>query len=79
MLASRTTEQVETGSDAVSGAILARRRRRLAALVLRTELPLELILPAGRTVVDYAAPTPVASARAQAFFGLRLRRAAGCR
>jgi ATP-dependent helicase HrpB len=38
-LASRVTEQVETGFDPVSGAVLARRRRRLGALVLtdRTE------------------------------------------
>jgi hypothetical protein len=33
-LASRVTEQVETGFDPVSGAVLARRRRRLGFLVL---------------------------------------------
>jgi len=38
-LAERVTEQVETGFDAVSGTVFARRRRRLGALVLtdRTE------------------------------------------
>jgi ATP-dependent helicase HrpB len=38
-LAARITEQVETGFDPVSGAVLARRRRRLGALILtdRTE------------------------------------------
>ena len=38
-LAARVTEQVETGFDPVSGAVFARRRRRLGALVLtdRTE------------------------------------------
>ena len=38
-LAARVTEQVETGFDPVSGAVLARRRRRLGALILadRTE------------------------------------------
>jgi ATP-dependent helicase HrpB len=38
-LAARVTEQVETGFDPVSGSVLARRRRRLGALILadRTE------------------------------------------
>jgi ATP-dependent helicase HrpB len=38
-LAARVTEQVETGFDPVSGAVVARRRRRLGALILadRTE------------------------------------------
>jgi ATP-dependent helicase HrpB len=34
VLASRVTEQVEAGFDSASGAVLARRRRRLGALVL---------------------------------------------
>ena len=33
-LAARVTEQVEAGFDPVSGSVLARRRRRLGALVL---------------------------------------------
>ncbi|HTW27374.1 MAG TPA: ATP-dependent helicase HrpB [Acetobacteraceae bacterium] len=33
-------------------------------------LPAHLDLPGGRATVDYTAPVPVASARAQAFFGL---------
>jgi len=37
---------------------------------LDRELPRELALPAGRATVDYTASPPVASARAQAFFGL---------
>jgi ATP-dependent helicase HrpB len=34
------------------------------------DLPRELALPGGRAPVDYTAPVPVASARAQAFYGL---------
>jgi ATP-dependent helicase HrpB len=37
---------------------------------LDRELPRELTLPGGRAPVDYTAPVPVASARAQAFYGL---------
>ena len=43
--------------------------RPLAASLDR-ELPRELALPGGRAPVDYTAPVPVASARAQAFYGL---------
>jgi len=38
---------------------------------LDRDLPCELALPGGRATVDYTASPPVASARAQAFFGLR--------
>ena len=34
------------------------------------DLPAHLALPGGRATVDYAQPVPVASARAQAFYGL---------
>jgi len=37
---------------------------------LDRELPRELALPGGLAPVDYIAPVPVASARAQAFYGL---------
>ena len=37
---------------------------------LDRDLPRELALPGGRAPVDYTAPVPVASARAQAFYGL---------
>lgn len=37
---------------------------------LDRDLPRELALPGGRAPVDYIAPVPVASARAQAFYGL---------
>jgi ATP-dependent helicase HrpB len=37
---------------------------------LDRELPRELTLPGGRAPVDYTEPVPVASARAQAFYGL---------
>jgi ATP-dependent helicase HrpB len=37
---------------------------------LDRELPRELALPGGRALVDYTAPVPMASARAQAFYGL---------
>ena len=37
---------------------------------LDREFPRELALPGGRAPVDYTAPVPVASARAQAFYGL---------
>ena len=35
------------------------------------DLPAEISLPGGRAPVDYTQPVPVASARAQAFYGLR--------
>ncbi|HUZ64644.1 MAG TPA: ATP-dependent helicase HrpB, partial [Acetobacteraceae bacterium] len=38
---------------------------------LDRELPAALDLPGGRAAIDYAQPVPLASARAQAFFGLR--------
>jgi ATP-dependent helicase HrpB len=38
---------------------------------LDNELPPELRLPGGRAPVDYTQPVPVASAKAQAFYGLR--------
>ena len=38
---------------------------------LDRELPTHLALPGGRAPVDYTGPVPVASARAQAFYGLR--------
>jgi ATP-dependent helicase HrpB len=37
---------------------------------LERELPTHLALPGGRAAVDYAEPVPLASARAQYFFGL---------
>jgi len=37
---------------------------------LDRDLPTHLQLPGGRAAVDYAGPVPVASARAQAFYGL---------
>ncbi len=37
---------------------------------LDAELPTHLALPGGRAAVDYTAPEPLASARAQAFYGL---------
>ncbi len=40
------------------------------AAQLDRELPRELTLPGGRAPVDYTAPVPMASARAQAFYGL---------
>jgi len=40
-----------------------------AALIDR-ELPTHLALPGGRAAVDYGQPVPLASARAQAFYGL---------
>ncbi|HTB48444.1 MAG TPA: ATP-dependent helicase HrpB [Acetobacteraceae bacterium] len=40
------------------------------AVRLDRELPRELTLPGGRAPVDYTEPVPVASARAQAFYGL---------
>jgi ATP-dependent helicase HrpB len=36
---------------------------------LDRELPTHLALPGGRAAIDYAGPVPVASARAQAFYG----------
>ncbi|MBV9653125.1 MAG: ATP-dependent helicase HrpB, partial [Acetobacteraceae bacterium] len=38
---------------------------------LDEQAPAELLLPNGRAPVDYTEPVPLASARAQAFFGLR--------
>jgi ATP-dependent helicase HrpB len=37
---------------------------------LDRDLPRELALPGGRATVDYTAPVPMASARAQAFYGM---------
>jgi ATP-dependent helicase HrpB len=37
---------------------------------LERELPTHLMLPGGRAVVDYGEPVPLASARAQHFYGL---------
>ena len=55
-LAARVTEQVETGFDPVSGAVLARRRRRLGALILtdRTEPadPVEVAAALARAVAE---------------------------
>jgi ATP-dependent helicase HrpB len=59
-LASRVTEQVETGFDPVSGAILARRRRRLGALILTDR-------------TEPAEPAEVAAALARAVGGEGLR------
>jgi ATP-dependent helicase HrpB len=42
-----------------------------AARRLDRDLPTELMLPGGRAAVDYAQPVPVASARAQVFYGAR--------
>jgi ATP-dependent helicase HrpB len=42
-----------------------------AASRLDRDLPTELHLPGGRAAVDYAQPVPLASARAQAFYGAR--------
>ena len=38
---------------------------------LDKDLPTHIALPGGRAAVDYAEPVPVASARAQAFYGLK--------
>ena len=59
-LTARVTEQVETGFDPVSGAVLARRRRRLGALIL-----------ADRTEPASAADLAAALATAVAADGLR--------
>jgi ATP-dependent helicase HrpB len=59
-LAARVTEQVETGFDPVSGAVLARRRRRLGALIL-----------ADRT--EAASPASIAASLAGAVAADRLR------
>jgi len=37
---------------------------------LDKDLPAHLVLPGGRAAVDYTQPVPIASARAQAFYGL---------
>jgi ATP-dependent helicase HrpB len=42
-----------------------------AAARLDRDLPAEISLPGGRAGIDYTQPVPVASARAQAFYGLR--------
>ena len=42
-----------------------------AAQRLEQDLPTQLALPGGRAPIDYAGPVPTASARAQAFYGLR--------
>jgi ATP-dependent helicase HrpB len=44
---------------------------REAASRLDRHLPTEIALPGGRAAVDYTQPVPVASARAQAFYGLQ--------
>ena len=54
--------------------LLARLRSVLgwdAAARLDRDLPTEISLPGGRAAVDYTQPVPIASARAQAFYGLR--------
>ncbi|MSP28946.1 MAG: ATP-dependent helicase HrpB [Acetobacteraceae bacterium] len=51
-------------------AILRDRLGREAVARLDRDVPVALALPAGRAVIDYTQPEPVASARAQAFFGL---------
>ena len=53
--------------------LLALLRERLGwadAARLDRELPTHIALPGGRAAVDYAQPVPVASAKAQAFYGL---------
>jgi ATP-dependent helicase HrpB len=42
-----------------------------SAARLDRELPTQLALPGGRAAVDYTQPVPVASAKAQVFYGLR--------
>jgi ATP-dependent helicase HrpB len=41
------------------------------AAKIDAELPTHLALPGGRAAIDYAQPVPMASARAQAFYGMR--------
>jgi ATP-dependent helicase HrpB len=57
-LVARVTEQVETGFDPVSGAVLARRRRRLGALVLSDRTvpvdPADVAILLADTVADLA-------------------------
>ncbi len=52
-------------------ALLRERLGYAQAARLERELPAALALPGGRAAVDYTRPVPVASARAQAFYGLR--------
>ena len=51
-------------------ALLRARLDRALAARLDRELPEALALPQGRAPIDYTAPEPVASAKAQAFYGL---------
>jgi ATP-dependent helicase HrpB len=78
-LAARVTEQVETGFDPVSGAVLARRRRRLGTLILadRTEpaSPIELATSlAGAVAADGLRPLPWTDAARQLQARARLMR-----
>jgi ATP-dependent helicase HrpB len=60
-------------ADAQKLDLCAALRGRLAweeAARLDRDLPTHIALPGGRAAVDYSGPVPVASARAQAFFGL---------
>ncbi len=52
-------------------ALLLDRLGRQTAHRLERDLPTQLPLPGGRATIDYAGPVPTASARAQAFYGLR--------
>ncbi len=61
-------------ADAAQLDLVALLRSRLgseAASRLDRELPPYLALPQGRAVIDYTQPVPLASARAQAFYGQR--------
>lgn len=51
-------------------ALLRARLGRALAARLDRELPPALVLPRGQAPIDYTAPEPLASARAQAFYGL---------
>jgi len=63
------TRIAEAGSLDVT-AILRGMLPRAMAGRLDAELPAAIDLPGGRAGIDYAQPVPVASARAQAFYGL---------
>ena len=52
-------------------AILRDRLGHAHAARLERDLPSHLNLPGGRAQIDYTQPEPVASARAQAFYGMR--------
>jgi ATP-dependent helicase HrpB len=52
------------------GALLRERLEWSLRSRLERDLPTHLTLPGGRAVIDYAAPVPLASARAQHFYGL---------